>query len=157
MIVITIIGCTNDVPKDLPKCYPCQITVVQDGAPLADATVTLLSPEMGQKWFPLGSTDQTGTANVLTNGRYHGAPEGTYKIRVYKAVKGASRFGPPPPEDSPDYQAWIERSGDEVIPEYLVVEPQYNDAQKTPHEIEVKKKGPNKITVDVGKPVKIRI
>ena len=106
-------------------------------------------------WFPLGVTDETGTANMLTNGRYPGAPQGTYKVLVSKVVRGESRLGPPPPEDSPAYHQWAERSANETISEYHIVDPQYNDVQKTPHEIEVKAKGPNAVTIDVGKPVKV--
>ena len=155
--LLGLAGCGPKVPPDLPKCYPCQISVIQAGAPLVDAAVTLQSPEVGQRWFPMGTTDQTGTAVMFTNGRYPGAPAGVYKVLVFKGTSEPSRFGPSPPEDSPAYQTWLERTSHENLAEYIVVELQYNDAKQTPHEIEVKSKGKNEMTIDVGQAVKIRI
>jgi hypothetical protein len=154
--LICIAGCgPSKVPHDLPKCYPCQITVIQDGAPLDGASVTLQSPEVGQIWFPMGTTDQMGKADMYTNGRYPGAPAGVYKVLVNKGAPPPDTLGAPPTEGTPAYDRWLERMSSQ--PEYTAIELQYSDAAKTPYEIEVKTKGKNEMTVDVGKAVRIRM
>ena len=155
--LLVCVGCSSNLPDGLPRLYPCQITVIQDGAPLADAVVTLQSPEAGQLWFPMGTTDVSGVAVMDTNGRYPGAPEGVFKVLVFKGVSEPSRLGPPPPEDSPEYGAWAARASEEVRNEYIVVDPIYNDAATTPHEIKIETRGRNEMTVDVGKAVRIRM
>jgi hypothetical protein len=150
-------GCSSNLPKDLPKCYPCQIHVIQGGAPLVDAVVMLQSPEVGQQWFPMGTTDQTGTAVMFTNGRYRGAPAGVYKVLISKLTFERGNHGPAPPEDTPAYSVWLERMSNVSGTTYTLIEPQYNDAKQTPHEIEVKSKGKNAMTVDVGQAVKIKM
>jgi hypothetical protein len=79
------------------------------------------------------------------------------KVLVFKAVAGESRFGLPPPEDTPEYHVWLERRSNESVPEYLVVDPRYNSAEETPHEIEVRNQRQNELTVDVGSAVRIRM
>ena len=155
--LLWLAGCSSNLPKDLPKCYPCQIHVIQGGVPLVDAVVMLQSPEVGQQWFPMGTTDQTGTAVMFTNGRYPGAPAGVYKVLISKLTFEMGDLGPAPPEGTPAYSVWLERASSTSRATYTLIELQYNDAEKTPHEIEVKSKGKNTMTVDVGQAVKIKM
>ncbi len=44
-------GCTGQQkPKDLPELYPVKITVIQDGKPLADASVSLNAPSNASRF-----------------------------------------------------------------------------------------------------------
>lgn len=159
IFLFSCFGCRSNLPHDLPKLYPCKIVVTQKDAPLEGATVILqrIDPAEGQTWLPMAMTDTTGTAVLSTNGRYPGAPLGKYKILVSKRI--TERVGPKPPTDdelSPEYQAWSMMNSGAMVPPTDLVELQYGDAEKTPLEIEVVK-GTNELTVDVGKPVKIRM
>lgn len=164
MIAITLLsmlvpgtGCSNR-PSGMPSLYPCKITVTQDGAPLADARVTMVNisdTETGDAWTPAGMTDSSGVAVMRTNNQYDGAAAGTYRIVVEKIETEPSRLGAPPPADSPEYEAWADKSANENLAQYALVEATYSSS-KTPHEIEVAK-GSNEKTVDVGKAVKIKM
>jgi hypothetical protein len=162
IIFISILGCSSQqLPDDLPTLYPCKITVIQDGQPLADASVILHLTDHstnhgGKSWVPMGLTDENGVAVIKTNARYNGAPLGKYKILVNKTERETSKFGSPPPEDSPDYARWLEKSQQEKLHEFGLVETIYTDAGKTPHDIEVIK-NTNQKSVDVGKSVRNKI
>jgi hypothetical protein len=162
IILLLISGCgTSNLPKDLPRLYPCEITVIQDGKPLEDAIVTLeftdsSRPENGQLWFPMGATDSDGKAVVRSNAQYDGAPIGTYKVLVSKTRQKPSKYGLPPPQGTPQYDKWEELVENEFRPWFGFVEKKFSNAAETPYEIEIKK-GKNKLTIDVGKPVEYRI
>jgi hypothetical protein len=161
ILLIFITGCKKNIPADLPPLYPCEITVIQNGLPLDGATVILSytnesRPTEGQRWFPMGVSDENGIVLIRSNSLYDGAPKGVYKVTVQKTISGKSKYGPPPPENSPKYEKWEEIVNNEEIPVYGLVETQYTDADKTPHQIEIQK-GKNKLTVDVGKSVEYRI
>ncbi|MDR2705158.1 MAG: hypothetical protein LBC02_05200 [Planctomycetaceae bacterium] len=162
ILFVTILGCSSQqLPEDLPVLYPCKITVIQDGQPLAGASVILqltenVSAHGGKSWIPMGLTDENGVAVMKTNARYNGAPLGKYKILVNKTEREPSKLEPAPPEDSPLYTKWLEKSQEEKLYEFGLVEAIYTDAQKTPHDIEITK-NTNQKNVDVGKTVRNKI
>ncbi|MDR1385980.1 MAG: hypothetical protein LBJ67_19320 [Planctomycetaceae bacterium] len=162
MIVLVCSSCgKSNLPKDLPRLYPCEITVIQENKPLADAMVTLqltdLSrPENGQLWFPMGTTDHEGKAIIRTNAQYDGAPIGIYKVLVSKTKQGPSKYGAPPQEGTPQYTKWEDLASHEIRPWFGLVEEKFSQAEQTPYEIEIPK-GTNKRTVDVGNAVEYRI
>jgi len=153
---VTLFGCSNR-PSGMPALYPCKITVTQDGTPLADASVVLVNisdTEKGQAWAPMGKTDSSGVAVMMTNAQYNGAAAGKYRIIVDKTETEPSKLGPPPATDSPEYEAWSEKSANEDLTQFSLVETVYSSSE-TPHEIDVGK-GTNEKTVDVGKVVRIK-
>lgn len=83
-VVISLLGCGGGAgkPDDLPPLTPCTLTVMYQGSPLTDATVTL-TPESG-KWVGVGQTDESGKVEVRTNGQFEGVPAGTYTVTVKK-------------------------------------------------------------------------
>jgi hypothetical protein len=107
VIFILILGCSSQqLPDDLPKLYPCKITVTQNEKPLTGASVLLHLTDSsagngGKSWIPMGLTDENGVAVIKTNARYGGAPLGNYKILVNKTEREASKLEPPP-EESPN-------------------------------------------------------
>ena len=150
-------GCSSgpSLPSDLPDLKPCVIAVTQDGAPLDGATVMLKSATESQ-WFPGGQTDASGKVEIYTNGRYKGAPQGKYKIVVTKTEVDPSKLGPAPPDDSPGYGDWLEKSAAEVRHSYSLIEKQYTNVETTTLEIDVAG-GKTEKTVDVGKKVRDKI
>jgi len=160
-VFATIIGCSTETPEGLPSLFPCKMTVIQDGQPLQGASVIFLAAENSvstneKTWTPMGLTDEKGVAVMRTNARYDGVPLGKYKILINKTEQEQSKAGQAPPENSPAYATWVQKSQDENLYEYGLVDPIYNNAEKTPYEIEIGK-GTNEKSVDVGKAMKVRL
>jgi len=144
------------LPEGLPKLIPTSIQLTQDGAPLAGATVSLISTAGGQQWYPGGLSNDSGTIELYTNGRYKGAPEGHYKVVVTKTETDPSQLGPAPSEDDPKFSKYMEDLAKEQRSTYTLVEKKFNDAKTTTLEIEIKKGGEIP-KLDVGKKVKDKI
>lgn len=85
-----VVGCSQGPkkPADLPTLYPATVTVVyDDGTPVADATVALLTAGGGaSKWNLTGVTDAQGKLVLKTNGNWDGAPAGSYEAIVSKEI-----------------------------------------------------------------------
>lgn len=136
----------------MPKLNPTTITVVQDGAPLADAMITLMSADGSSKWSSGGTTDASGVATMVTHGQYKGVPTGKYKVAVSKTV-GEGTPPPPKPYDEESarvYQEYIDSGA--TYTEFFVVDPQFRLVDTTPLELEVVD-GKNDLKVDVGEAV----
>jgi len=100
-------------------------------------------------------TDSNGVAVIRTNAQYPGAAAGKYRITVEKYEPEQSRLGPPPAPDTPAYARWEERVANEDLGQYSLIEVIYASPE-TPLEIEVGR-GTNDKTIDVGKPVRIKL
>jgi len=153
LVVSFLIGCRSATPEGMPRLYPVSIEITQEGNPLEEATVTLVSddPELG-RWVPTGITNASGVAVLQTNGLYSGAPLGTYKVVIAKRVTephpnpelaGAERGTP---EEARYDQLNRERKT------FTYVEPQYSSIADTPLTIEVVA-GQRTYSVDAGKRV----
>ncbi|MDR1960642.1 MAG: hypothetical protein LBQ54_16650 [Planctomycetaceae bacterium] len=143
LFVLSWTGCGGtNVPPDLPKLVTCQITVRQEGKPLAEASV-FLAPQDGSKWNASGNTDARGVAEMFTHGMYQGVAEGKYKVVV---SKNESTDPPLAPTGQPQ----------EKQQHFTRVEEIYADAVKTPLAIEVVR-GTREYTADAGKAVRIQL
>ena len=71
-------------PDGMPDLYKTTIVVTQNGAPLADAALSLQSDDPSLKWAVGGKTDANGRAELTTHGDFKGAPAGTYRVGVVK-------------------------------------------------------------------------
>jgi hypothetical protein len=150
-------GCGEALPEGLPKLVPASVQLTQDGAPLADATVSLIDTAGNQQWYPGGLSDESGTVVLYTNGRYKGAPEGKYKVVVTKMETDPSKLGPAPSEDDPKYGEYMEKSANEKRDTYTLIDKDFGDAKRTTLEVEIKKSSSEVPKLDVGKKVKIKI
>jgi len=83
---VFITGCWGEPrPDGMPRLYPVSIIVTQEGVPLEEASVTLIPEDPANaRWGPMGMTDGSGVAVMRTDGKYAGAPLGTYKVVVSK-------------------------------------------------------------------------
>ncbi|MDR0610027.1 MAG: hypothetical protein LBG58_07960 [Planctomycetaceae bacterium] len=139
-------GCNKNSsqPNDLPKLYPCIITITQDDKPLKDAAVELVAEDRSNaKYKPVTKTDAEGKAVMSTYG-YKGTPAGKYKVVVSKDVDDDFVYG-------------TSSTGDKEVQKYntyRTVEPKYSDVKTTPHEIEVVA-GKNEFSLDAGKSVRM--
>ena len=135
-------GCSpSDRPEGLPTLYPCEITVIQDGAPLAGANVTFMGD---QPWAVGGGTDDKGVARIFTHGKFEGAPIGTYSVLISKTILE----GGPTPEQlaDPNYSG-----GGGTM--YRTVERKFGVQASTPLSIKIVA-GKNSETFDIGKAVR---
>jgi len=150
--VIFHIGCGGPArPAGMPRLYPASIEVVQEGTPLEGALVQLVSedPEI-ERWGPSGVTDASGVAVLQTDGRYAGAPLGTYKVIVSKREREPH---PNPewaslPDGDPNYRRYMQLEMQRKT--FNHIEPQYSSVVNTPLTLEITATG--KIySVDVGR------
>jgi len=129
-LLLSLAGCSkSNRPDGFPPVYPCEITILMNGAPLKGANVSL-SSSLESRWHSGGITDDQGIA-VINTYSFAGAPEGEYKVLVSKYET------PPPREDSPD------GSGEGPPPKPLVQE-KFRSAETTPHSCTVTKGGQNR-------------
>ena len=85
-------GCKRQLrPADLPKLYPCKITILdKEGNPLPKVTVAVNPEDPNSKWGASGGTDASGVADILTAGKYRGLPPGKYSVSLwlFENIKG---------------------------------------------------------------------
>ncbi|NLZ03172.1 MAG: carboxypeptidase regulatory-like domain-containing protein [Pirellulaceae bacterium] len=150
-------GCGEQRPEGFPTLYPATITITQDGANLAGATVSLFPEDSTLSRWPVGGmTDENGMARLITYGKFEGAPAGKFKVMVNKTVSE----GDPIPEVPGQYASAEERAAyDRAIKTgsyevFQVVAGEYRTADKTPLMVEIAPSGENAIVLDVGAAVK---
>ena len=155
-IILLFAGCGGEKrPDGMPTPVACTIIVTQDGKPLEGAMVRLL-PVDGNSWNAMGRTDASGTVIIYSMDRFRGAVPGKYKAVVTKTEQEATVAELPSEE-----RARLQSQGLPIPPEpmpvnFNLVEEQYGDVSKTPHEIEITKGKPSH-TIDVGKAVRIKM
>jgi hypothetical protein len=135
LISVTIIaGCKdNSKPVDLPKLYPCTVTIMQDGKPCAAAIIEFLPADSSVKYHAVSLTGEDGRVSMSTYG-HSGVPVGKFKVIVDNSLR--------PAKSADTYQR---------------VEAKYSSAETTPLEIEITGKGGRVEKIfDVGKAVKVR-
>jgi hypothetical protein len=137
-LLLSMIGCGGKSrPENMPALQPCTVKVVMAGTPVEGAIVSF-SPESGQ-WFGNAITDSTGTAKILTQGKFAGIPQGTYKILISKSVSS-----------NPN---WIRQSEEEQEPPTIHhIDLKFSDTVKTPLSCEVKE-GNNHFDFEVTPPI----
>ncbi|MDR2438423.1 MAG: carboxypeptidase-like regulatory domain-containing protein [Planctomycetaceae bacterium] len=84
-LFLGIAGCGK--PAQMPKLFPCHITVTDGGTPVAGVRVSMADESSGESWAINGITDSSGVAKMsttYTNYTAHGVPQGTFKVAVDK-------------------------------------------------------------------------
>ena len=126
-VVALLMGCGPRRPSDLPRLYPCHLTVLlEDGTPVEDAVVTLVNviSEENSRWFSSGRTDSNGHVTIRTVGEFSGAPAGTYRVSVSKlGYTATGRFFD---------------SGEEMYDAFQILDPIFTNTETTPLTIEIK-------------------
>jgi hypothetical protein len=149
LLLFAAAGCGGSQrPEGLPPTYPLTIRVLQEGKPLEDATVSLVSLEV--KWVIGGRTNASGEAKMMTHGKYDGAPEGNFNVMISKTLY----------EGRDEYDAAMTQ-GDTAaaqkidVKAFQYVEDKYTLAKETPVKVEVKRDS-KLLEVDAGPAVKIK-
>ena len=128
-----VCGCSGpSKPDGLPDRVPLEITLTQDGKPLQEATVQLVSPDV--PWSITGNTDAHGTAKMVTHGQFAGVPPGPYKVVVIKRDVESTPTG--------DRKT-------QTLKIYSLVDPKLSDRQTTTLELMVEK-GKKTTTLELG-------
>jgi 5-hydroxyisourate hydrolase-like protein (transthyretin family) len=147
--LFSVSGCKDSSrPEDLPKLFPCVITITQEGKPLEEASVELVATDQNNtKYKSLSITDAEGKAVMSTYG-HEGVPAGKYKVAVTKILHDDLVYG-------------TNSSGEREVVDYKAyktVEPRFSEAKTTPHELEITGKDKkNEVTFDTGKAIKVRM
>ncbi|WP_150122490.1 hypothetical protein [Rhodopirellula islandica] len=156
-LTLAFTGCGDSRPEGMPETYPASITITQDGVPLADATVVLYPEDSSLTRWPVGgTTDEQGTAALVTSTQYEGAPEGHFKVIVSKNVTEGDPYPKHPGQGATrdeinEYDRALKTGTFEV---YKVVAKEYRTAGTTPLKVEVTSSGENLFSEDLGAAVK---
>ncbi|MDO5580374.1 MAG: hypothetical protein Q4G69_04525 [Planctomycetia bacterium] len=144
-ILSVISGCSGEKrPDGMPKLYPCRITILQEGKPLANATVDLVSKNGSFKWSIMGTTDANGLAELRTHSLYKGVPSGTFSVAVEKRE---------PESDPKKLENLPPEQRNKPIKIFSYVDAKYTSSDTSPLEMTVEKSPVSK-EFDLGKPVR---
>jgi hypothetical protein len=125
-LVALLPGCSRQkLPSDLPKRYPCTITILMEGIPEEGVTVLLAGDD---RWGAAGTTNESGVAKIRTAGQYAGAPAGTYKVLISKIESEDE------PENPPQNY---------VHPVTYIIDQTYSDVDTTPYTLTITNKAVN--------------
>ncbi|MDR2115945.1 MAG: carboxypeptidase-like regulatory domain-containing protein [Planctomycetaceae bacterium] len=154
-----ICGCGGGVPMpdDMPAPQETIIKVTSEGQPLSDASVTLMPLDVSSRWYAGAVTDSAGNAVIYTISKYRGAVPGKYKITVAKRETMPSSIVFPDQRNDPNgYAKAVAAAAEEVRDSFDLIDPKLGSVNTTPEEIEIVT-GKNNKTIEVGKPVRIKI
>lgn len=128
-VVFLTTGCQKEDsrPDGMPELHRVSVTILQNGEPLANASIRLIPKEGTSPWSSGGSTDERGVAVLRTHGKFEGVPAGSYKMTVTKIEMPEPQSTEVSPLDTPNAD---ESSFDLVAPEYTY-------PNQTPLELEV--------------------
>ncbi|MCL2117301.1 MAG: DUF4198 domain-containing protein [Planctomycetaceae bacterium] len=146
-VLILALGCNGpEKPSDLPKLYPCKITVIQDGKPLEGAMIFVRPPDGYLRFVIGGKTDAKGVAVIKLDGQWEGVPEGEFYVSISKIVT-------PPGLERPDETTPLNerrRMQEQAAQQTKeTVDPKYSDLAKTQLRLKVDQKAVNE-SYDVG-------
>jgi len=138
-------------PDGLPKLVPLSVKVIQDGQPLAEASVSLVSDKQELlRWPSGGITGADGVAVITTYG-FEGAPEGSFKVVVTKSeITGGAQTQ----EDA--MKAMTGEAQVEGEQHFSLVADEYGSASTTPLTIDVSGSNKEIKEFDVGEAVHIQ-
>jgi len=81
---VFVAGCSEQLPPDMPKLYPAQLTLTQGGKPFEGVMVIANHKEASSHYSSGGISDANGIVVLRTHGKYRGVPEGTYALALSK-------------------------------------------------------------------------
>jgi hypothetical protein len=146
-LALLVLGCQGEpLPDGMPKLCPVSVTIVQEGKPLANASIRLIPDDSTNKWSSGGSTNESGVAKLFTHGKFAGVPAGSYKVTVTKIEM--------PAPVSADQQKLLEKSASADEPTYDLVPAQYSLPNQTPLRLTVKSEGNTYEPFDLGPAVR---
>ena len=82
--LVFVTGCGDRLPPDMPKLYPVQLTLTQDGKPFEGVMVVVHNKDTASSYSSGGISDANGVVVLQTHGKYLGVPAGTYSLALSK-------------------------------------------------------------------------
>ncbi len=145
---VLFVGCKGEPrPDGMPNLVPCTVVITQNNAPLEGASIELYSKGESCPWPITGKTDAEGKANLVTYGKFQGAPKGTFTVVVEKTAI----------ENEEEYKKAYDENGRPTTNKKFNVLSFVDKKYKTKESssLEIKIEGKTEQTFDVGAPVKI--
>lgn len=153
ILVLLSAGCSK-IPADMPRVYPCKITILNQGVPVSDAEVRLADENETKALWCDGKTNSAGVATIRTVYGYHavpGVPEGTFRVAVDRPVVlenddpsiDTSRF------DDPKVVEYMKKRNAEIAAKKIVPKI-LTDLETTTLKIEVNPGTSAEMTIDVA-------
>lgn len=134
-LMIPLCGCSSKKGIDgMPPLVPCQLTLMQGGAPAVGVVVIATSTTGNQSWALRGDSDQKGEVVMKTQEKFPGLPAGEY-------VFAFSKYKTVPDPKSPVGETSVS-----------LIEKKFTKAETSPVKITIGT-DPVKQTIDLGKPV----
>lgn len=148
IVFVLLLGCRagEPTPDGMPELFRVRLSILQEGQPLADASVRLIPEDATSPWSSGGSTDSRGVAVIRTHGKYAGVPAGSYSITVSKVEMPAARSVDQDPLEVPPNQN---------DSSYDLVPPEFSDPAQTPLRLEVSAGKDTYESFDLGPAVRI--
>ena len=149
------VGCGEQRLPGMPPLVPASVTVMQDGHPLAGASVSLLgADDITRQWPAGGITDVNGVAHLRTGGKFDGAAVGIFRVTVNKTERPENPFAAHADSDSANHQDYLREQKKVNANTFIVVDRKFS-SNDTPLSLEIVK-GQKDYTVDVSPAVKIK-
>ncbi len=132
LLLTVFVGCGKEKrPEGLPDLYPFSVKILQDGAPLEGANVTLITDDSAlMRWPCGGNTDANGVAKLNTYG-FDGAPAGKFRVTVTKTETSGG------PQSDEEAAKLMQEGGVNTSTSFDLVDPVYKNQDKTPLAVEV--------------------
>jgi len=158
VLILFVAGCGGEQrPAGMPPLHPTTLTFTQEGAPLADAAVTLFADDAANtQWSFGGTTDRSGVVRIQTQG-FNGVPAGTFRIVVSKTETEGTAVVADESSDLGDLGGARPAAAASDGPRsFNLVDAKYRSAATTDLELEVTP-GRNAQTFDLGPAVREEI
>ena len=144
------VGCGGEkVPEGMPPLVKFSLTITQDGKALDGAAVSFQTSSHSYKVD--GTTNSSGVVQLLTSGKFKGAPEGEYQVEVKKEIATESKFGNDAPVN-PDARAkWDANRLGEYRPTHSYVDKKFGNFETSGLTVQIVKGG--SASLEVGSAV----
>lgn len=146
--VACMLGCGGQkLPDGMPELFDFEVSVTQDGKPLADAVVVLRDAKGMLNYGVSGTTGSNGKTK-LTTGEFPGAPAGEYEVIVTKDVETPSQYGNSIPTTDDAKAEWRANRAAEYRPTHCFVGEKFRDYKTSGLTVSIS--GAGNATLDVS-------
>ena len=111
--------------------------------------------EETRQWPASGVTNADGVALIRTGGRFDGAAQGRFRVKVDKIERPVNPFADHADGDSPNHQDYLREQRNVEANTFIVVDQKFS-SNDTPLSIEVAR-GQRNHSVDVSPAVRVRM
>ncbi len=151
---LILLGCSGEKrPNGFPKIYSSSITVLDDSGPVEGVKITLFEKENNCPWPVGGTTGSSGKAELVTYGKFKGAPVGNFIVVLSKnEIEDADQM----PNGNDDTAIDKSKPKKTSFRIFSLIDSKYSDRDTTPLTIKIDEGGANE-TFKLGKPIRQHI